>query len=288
MTTMIAKHPFGRTGHMSARTLFGAAALSQVTQEEADRTLELLLQYGVNHIDTAASYGDSEWRIGPWMGKHRKNFFLATKTGERTYQKAYDEIRRSLERLQVDQVDLLQLHNLVDPDEWKTALASHGALAAAIQARDEGLVRFIGVTGHGITVAAMHKRSLERFDFDSVLLPYSYILMQNPQYAADFTALVDLCAQRNVAVQTIKSITRAPWGERERSHATWYEPLEEQADIDKAVHWVLGREGMFLNTVGDINVLPKVLDAASRFTTRPSDTEMQAEMEKLEMAPLFV
>lgn len=285
---MIPKHPFGRTGHMSARTLFGAAALSRVTQEEADRTLELLLQYGVNHIDTAASYGDSELRIGPWMDKHRNDFFLATKTGERTYQKAYDEIRRSLERLQVDQIDLLQLHNLVDPDEWKTALASHGALAAAIKARDEGLVRFIGVTGHGITVAAMHKRSLEQFDFDSVLLPYSYILMQSPQYAADFEALVELCAQRNVAVQTIKSITRAPWGERERSRATWYEPLEEQADIDKAVHWVLGREGMFLNTVGDINVLPKVLDAAARFTTRPSDAEMQAELEKLAMAPLFV
>jgi predicted aldo/keto reductase-like oxidoreductase len=273
---------------MSTRTLFGAAALGRVTQEEVDRTLELLLQYGVNHIDTAASYGDSEVRIGPWMGKHRNDFFLATKTGERTYQKAYDEIRRSLERLQVDQVDLLQLHNLVDPDEWEAAMGAGGALEAAINARDEGLVRFIGVTGHGITVAAMHKRSLEQFDFDSVLLPYSYILMQNPQYAADFTTLIELCAQRNVAIQTIKSITRAPWGERERARATWYEPLEEQADIDLAVHWVLGREGMFLNTVGDINVLPKVLDAAARFTTRPTDAEMQAEIEKLEMAPLFV
>src|SRR5689334_478879 len=201
---MIAQQPFGRTGHMSTRTLFGAAALSSVTQAEADRTLETLLEYGVNHIDTAASYGDAELRIGPWMGRYRQQFFLATKTGERTYQKARDEIHRSLERLQVDQVDLIQLHNLVDPDEWETAMGPGGALEAAVEARDQGLVRFIGVTGHGITIAAMHKRSLERFDFDSVLLPYNYVLIQNQQYAADFEALMQLCQQRDVAVQTIK------------------------------------------------------------------------------------
>jgi aryl-alcohol dehydrogenase-like predicted oxidoreductase len=284
---MIATAPFGRTGHMSTRTLFGAAALGNVSQDDADRTLELLLQHGINHIDTAASYGESELRIGPWMGRYRKQFFLATKTGERTYQAARDQIRRSLERLRVDQVDLIQLHNLVDPAEWETAMGPGGALEAAIEARDQGLVRFIGVTGHGVTVAAQHKRALERFDFDSVLLPYSYVLVQNEQYAADFEALVSLCAQRNVAVQTIKSITRAPWGEREHTANTWYEPLEEQADIDTAVHWVLGRPGLFLNTVGDIRVLPKVLDAASRFESRPSDAAMRAMFDRLEMAPLF-
>ncbi|PMP83872.1 MAG: aldo/keto reductase, partial [Roseiflexus castenholzii] len=186
---MIPTAPFGRTGHHSTRAIFGAAALSRVSQEDADRTLDLLLQYGVNHIDTAASYGDSELRIGPWMREHRARFFLATKTGERTYQRARDEIRRSLERLRVDQIDLIQLHNLVDPQEWEQALGPGGALEAAIEARDLGLVRFIGVTGHGVTVAAQHRRALERFPFDSVLLPYSYILMQNPQYAADFEAL---------------------------------------------------------------------------------------------------
>jgi aryl-alcohol dehydrogenase-like predicted oxidoreductase len=284
---MIPVEPFGRTGHQSTRAIFGAAALGDVTQDDADRTMELLLRHGINHIDTAASYGDSELRLGPWMERHRGDFFLATKTGERTAQAAYDQIRRSLERLRVDQVDLIQLHNLVDPDEWETALGPGGALEAAIRARDEGLVRFIGVTGHGMTVAAMHARSLERFDFDSVLLQYNYPMMQNPAYAADFEALVACCRERGVAVQTIKSITRAPWGDRPHTAATWYEPLRDPVAIDRAVHWVLGRPGIFLNTVGDIEVLPMVLDAASRFQERPSDTEMQEIAERQAMEPLF-
>lgn len=282
------KAPFGRTGHMSTRTLFGAAALSRVTQDEADRTLDILLEYGVNHIDTAASYGDSELRIGPWMDRHRNQFFLATKTGERTYQKARDQIHQSLERLRVSSVDMIQLHYLVDPQEWEVAVGPGGALEAAIEARDQGLVRYIGVTGHDITVAAMHKRSLERFDFDSVLLPYNYVMMQNPQYAAEFETLITMCRERNVAVQTIKSIAQGGWGDKAHIHATWYEPLTEQAAIDKAVHWVLGREGVFLNTVGDIHLLPKVLSAASRFEKRPSSEEMEAEIERLGTKPLFV
>ncbi len=284
---MIPTHVFGRTGHESSRTIFGAAALSRVSQAEADQTMELFLEYGLNHIDVAASYGDAELRLAPWLGQHRKDVFLATKTGERTYKAAYEQIRRSLERLNVEQIDLIQLHNLVDLSEWETALGPGGALAACVAARDEGLVRFIGVTGHGLEVAARHKASLERFDFDSVLLPYSYVLMQNPQYADDFEALVALCEKRNVAVQTIKAVTRAPWGDRSQTRATWYEPLEEQADIDTTVHWVLGRDGFFLNTVGDIHLLPKVLDAASRFDTRPSDARMQAVVEKQQMSPLF-
>jgi aryl-alcohol dehydrogenase-like predicted oxidoreductase len=284
---MIPKHPFGRTGHMSTRIIFGAAAFANVTQEEADRTMELLLQYGINHIDTAASYGDSELRLGPWMERHRNDFFLATKTGERTYQKAREQIHRSLERLRVSHVDLLQLHYLVDPQEWEVAMGPGGALEAAIEAREQGLVRFIGVTGHDLSVARMHLRSLERYDFDSVLLPYNYLLMQNPQYAADFEALLAVCQQRNVAVQTIKSLARRPWGERPRTRATWYEPLEEQADIDLAVHWVLGRPGIFLNTTGDIHVLPKVLAAASRFQGQPDDAEMRALVQRQAMEPLF-
>jgi aryl-alcohol dehydrogenase-like predicted oxidoreductase len=285
---MIATMPFGRTGHSSTRTIFGAAALSGVTQEEADRTLELLLEYGINHIDTAASYGASEQRIGPWMAEHRSRFFLATKTGERSYQQARDEIHRSLERLRVDSFDLIQLHNLVDPAEWEQALGPGGALEAAVEAREQGLVRFIGVTGHGVTVARQHRRALERFDFDSVLLPYSYVLMQNEEYAADFNALAELCRQRNVALQTIKAITQAPWGERERTAATWYAPLTEQADIDLAAHWVLGNPQVFLNTVGDIHLLPRVFDAASRFSQRPTDEQMSGLVAEQEMAPLFV
>lgn len=285
---MIPKLTFGRTGHDSTRTLFGAAAFSRVSQADADRTMELLVERGINHIDTAASYGDSELRLGPWMERHRDRFFLATKTGERTYQGARDQIRRSLERLRVPSVDLIQLHNLANPDEWDVAMGFGGALEAVIEARDEGLVRYIGVTGHGLGIAKMHMRSLERFDFDSVLLPYSYVLAQNPAYLADFDALSALCQQRNVAVQTIKSITRAPWQERPSDAPTWYEPLRNQEDIDLAVHWVLGRPGIFLNTAGDISLLPRILDAASRFQGRPPDSQMAHLVQERHMEPLFV
>jgi len=284
---VIAKTPFGSTGHESTRTIFGAAALATLNQAEADPTLELLLEHGVNHIDTAASYGDSELRLAPWLTEHRDRFFLATKTGERDRAGAREEIHRSLERLGVDHVDLLQLHNLVDVIEWETALREGGALEAAVEARDEGLVRFIGVTGHGLTVAKMHHRSLERFPFDSVLLPYSYVQMRDERYASDFEALAAVCAERGVAVQTIKSITLAPWDGREQTAATWYEPLREQADIDLAVHWVLGRPGVFLNTVGDVALLPKVLDAASRYESRPSDETMDELAARRNLIPLF-
>jgi aryl-alcohol dehydrogenase-like predicted oxidoreductase len=283
---MIATQPFGHTGHTSTRTIFGAAALGQVTQDDADRTLEVLLRYGVNHIDVAASYGDAELRIGPWMDRHRNDFFLATKTGERAYGAARDEIHRSLERLRVDSVDLIQLHNLVDPIEWDTALGPDGALRATIEARDEGLVRAIGVTGHGTSIAAMHRRSLERFAFDSVLLPYSWIVMQEEKYARDFEVLTAMCEEREVAIQTIKSIAARPWGDAPHTHATWYAPLQNQDDIDWAVHWVLRRPGVFLDTAGDITLLPKVLDAASRFD--PSQDIASRPPQNLELEPLFV
>ncbi len=284
---MIPTLPFGRTGHESTGTIFGAAALWGATDEEAAPVLELLLEHGVNHIDTAAAYGRSERRVGAWMERHRDAFFLATKTGERTYEKARAQFDHSLERLRVESVDLLQLHNLVDEAEWETAMGPGGALEAAIEAREQGRTRFIGVTGHGVLVARMHARSLERFPFDSVLLPYNYSMMQNPQYAADFLALESVCAERGVAMQTIKGITLGPWGEKSHTHGTWYEPFAEQADIDRAVRWVLGRPGVFLNTAADIGLLPRVLDAASRFEGRPSDEEMAAMASTRQMAPLF-
>ena len=282
--------PFGRTGHISTRTLFGAASLGSLSQAEADRTLEVLLQYGVNHIDVAASYGDAELRLAPWLKQHRKDFFLATKTGERTAEKAREELHRSLERMGVEYVDLWQLHNLADPIEWDIALSPGGVLEAAIEAKKAGLVRAIGVTGHGLQIAATHRRSLERFDFDSVLLPYNYITLQNPYYAENFNALLETCQQRNVAVQTIKSIAYRPYLGREHTHNTWYAPLTEQEDIDRAVHWVLSRPGIFLNTVGDVALLPKVLDAASRFegSATPTKQEMQDMVGRLGIEPLFV
>jgi len=284
---LITTQVFGRSGHLSSRILLGAAAFWQVSQDEADAAIELALSMGVNHFDVAASYGQAELRIGSWIKRHGKAFFLATKTGERTADKARQEFHRSLERLQVTQVDLLQLHNLVDAQEWETAMGPGGALEAAIQARQQGLVRFIGVTGHGLSVAGMHRQALERFDFDSVLLPFSYVLAQNEAYLRDFSELYGVCRSRNVAVQTIKSIAHAPWGEQEPTRTTWYRPLENQADIDLAVHWVLGHPGLFLNSVGDINLLPRVLEAANRFTTPPTTEQMQAQVDRLDMLPLF-
>ncbi|MEI8094839.1 MAG: aldo/keto reductase [Spirochaetales bacterium] len=284
---MIPKSVFGRTGHLSSRTIFGAAALGSVTQDEADRTLEVLLKFGVNHIDTAASYGDSELRLGPWMARHRQDFFLATKTDQRTYQAAKEQIHRSLDRLKVANVDLIQLHYLVDPDEWKTALSPNGALEAVVEAREQGLTRFVGVTGHDWTVAAMHLRSFERFDFDTVLLPYSHILMQKTQYLSEAGEVFALAKARNIAVQTIKSLVRRPWTGSAHFASTWYEPLVEQTDIDLAVHWVLGNPDVFLNTIGDIHVLPKVLSAASRYTVRPDEASMAALIARQEMVPLF-
>jgi len=290
---MISELPFGTTGHSSTRVVFGAAALGEVTQDEADTTLALVRRHGVNHIDTAASYGEAELRLAPFLADHRDEVFLATKTGERDAEPAWAEINRSLERLQVDQVDLIQLHNLVDEAEWRQAYAPGGVLEAAVRARDEGLVRHIGVTGHGITVATQHLRSLQEFDFASVLLPYNFPMARNQAYLDEFEALATVCAERGVAVQTIKSITKAPWSEGAEQHAaTWYEPLKDPAAIDTAVAWVLGRPDVFLNTVGDIHVLPLVLDAAERFfeggAQRP-DREVMAGLEqRWDMAPLFV
>ncbi len=284
----IEKRIFGRTGHMSSAVLFGGAAFFKADQSTADRVLDLLLEFGVNHIDTAPGYGDTELRIGPWMAKHRKDFFLATKTRLRDYQGARDEIRRSLDRLRSDHVDLLQLHALIHPDEWDQALGPGGALEAVIEAREEGLVRFIGVTGHGWNAAAMHRRSLERFDFDSVLMPWNWFAANHPTYATDFETTATLCQRRKVAVQTIKGVARGPWaaGAR-RSHRTWYQPLENESDIRQAVQWVLARPGIFLNSLGDVDLLPAVLRAAADLGTPPDDAAMASLSERTGLSSIF-
>jgi aryl-alcohol dehydrogenase-like predicted oxidoreductase len=285
---MIPQAPFGATGHQSSRAIFGAAALGAVTKRDADRTVDVLLAHGVNHIDVAASYGDAELRIATWLRRNPETFFVATKTGKRTYREAREEIRRSLDRLGVDRVDSIQLHNLVDVIEWETALGPGGALEAAIEARDEGLVRFIGVTGHGLSVPEMHRRSLERFAFDTVLAPYNYVQMKDARYAETFEALATLCRERNVALQTIKSLAWRRWEGRPKTASSWYEPLREQADIDLAAHWVLGRPEVFLLTTGDVDILPMLLDAVERFERRPSDEQMERLVASRELSALFV
>jgi aryl-alcohol dehydrogenase-like predicted oxidoreductase len=289
---MIERLPFGRTGHASARTLFGAAALGSMRQERADQILDLLLEFGVNHIDVAASYGDAELRLAPWLARHRERFFLATKTGERDYDGAKASIERSLQRMQVEQIDLIQFHNLVDDAGWQTVMGPGGALEAALWARDHGLVRFIGVTGHGTRVAEMHQRSIDAFDFDSVLLPYNHMMMQDPVYAAAFERLYATCLQRGIGIQTIKSVARRRWREDDASRRlSWYEPIRDPEALRRAVHWVLARPGVFLNTSSDATLLRPTLEAARDFDASAAgevQAAVAADARRLDLEPLFV
>jgi aryl-alcohol dehydrogenase-like predicted oxidoreductase len=281
--------PFGRTGHGSSRVIFGAAALGAMRQEKADQILEILLEYGINHIDTAASYGDSELRIGPWMARHRREFFLATKTGDRTASGARENLHRSLDRLRVDYVDLIQLHNLVEDAEWEIALGPGGALEALVDARAQGLVRFVGVTGHGTRVAAMHLGSLQRFSFDSILLPYNFVMMQSPEYAADFEAVVAYAQAHGVAVQTIKAVARRRWREDDpQRRFSWYEPLKDPDAIRRAVRFVLSRPGLFLNSSSDATILRHILDAANDAAAVPSGAALEGDVSHFGVEPLFV
>jgi aryl-alcohol dehydrogenase-like predicted oxidoreductase len=285
---MLPTAPFGRTGHESTRVIFGAAALGAMSQPRADATLGLIAEAGVNHIDTAASYGDSEDRLAPWLATHRREVFLATKTGERKGADARAELERSLQRMGVDHVDLIQLHNLVEPDEWEAAHGPGGAVAALAAARDEGLVRHIGVTGHGLRIAHMHLRSLRAFPYDSVLLPYNYSLLGLPDYRRELDELLELCDDRGVAVQTIKSVARRRWADDATDpHYSWYEPLRDDDAVARAVRLVLSNRQLFLNTTSDATVLPSVLAAAAGPIDAPSDGEMRADAERFGITPLF-
>lgn len=290
--TTIQQADFGRTGHRSTRVIFGAAALARMRQARADEILETLLEFGINHVDTAASYGDSEVRVAPWLTAHPGRFFLATKTGERSADGARAELEQSLSRLGVDHVDLIQLHNLVEEDEWQHAHGPGGAVEGLARARDEGLVRFIGVTAHGLRIASMHSRSLDRFDFDSVLLPYSYLLLTLPRYREDVERLLETCAERRVAVQTIKSVARRRWGADAAPRYSWYEPITDPDSIERSVRWVMSNPQAFLNTSSDARLLRPTLEAASRAASSPYGPgedagAMQDDVERLQMVPLF-
>jgi aryl-alcohol dehydrogenase-like predicted oxidoreductase len=284
---LIDRRPFGRTGHESSRVIFGAACLWSMPQARADELLEVLLTHGVNHLDTAAGYGDSELRLAPWLATRRDEFFVATKTGDRTGDAARTSLEHSLRRLGVDHVDLIQLHNLVEDDEWEVAHGPGGALEALVRARDEGLVRFIGVTGHGLRIAGMHLRSLERFDYDSVLLPYSYLLLRDGAYRADVEALLEQCAARDVAVQTIKAVARRRWQDDSRPHHSWYEPLTDEGALARTVRYVMANPQLFLNTSSDASRLRPTLAAAEAAAAPPSEAELERDAEACDMQPLF-
>ena len=284
----IEKRMFGNTGHKSSVVIFGAAALWNETQDAADRILDLILEYGINHIDVAPRYGEAELRVGSWMRRYRKDFFLATKTAARSYHGAKEEIFRSLDRLKTDYIDLIQMHSLTHPDEWEQAFASEGALEALKEVRNEGLVKFIGVTGHGWTAPAMHKKSIERFDFNSILMPWNWLVAHYKNYPEDFQKTTELCIKKNIAVQTIKSIARGPWSAGVKpNYTTWYQPLEDYDSIRKSVHWVLSHKDIFLNSIGDVKILPLVLRAADTFAECPSDEDMHSMSEKFGLASIF-
>jgi aryl-alcohol dehydrogenase-like predicted oxidoreductase len=286
---VIAQAPFGRTGHRSSRVIFGAAALATMSQDRADSLLGVLDRHGVNHLDTAADYGDSELRLAPWLATRRRDFFLATKTHERTGPAARAGLERSLQRLGVDHVDLIQLHNLVESDEWETAHGPGGAIEALVQARDEGLTRFIGVTGHGLRIAGMHARSLERFDFDSVLLPLNWVLWSNPAYRADVEAVLETAERRGVAVQTIKSMARRRWPDGVAPRHSWYEPLADPDAAARSIRWVLSQPGVFLNTSSDGALLAPTLEVAETAFDSPPPTpaELDADVVAQGVEPLF-
>jgi aryl-alcohol dehydrogenase-like predicted oxidoreductase len=285
--TSLPTAPFGSTGHHSTRVIFGAAALGGMSQERADATLAAIAEWGINHVDTAASYGASEDRLQPWLAEHRQGVFLATKTGERQGDAARAELERSLARMGVDHVDMIQLHNLVEDDEFEAVFAPGGAVEALAAARDEGLVSHIGVTGHGLRIPGMHLRSLERFDFASVLFPVNFVLIDNPAYRADVEDLLAVCAERGVAVQTIKSIARGRWGDETAPHFSWYEPLTDASAISRAVRFVLSHPQMFLNTTSDARLLGPVVEAATGDLSAPSADEMRADALAHGITPLF-
>jgi aryl-alcohol dehydrogenase-like predicted oxidoreductase len=286
---MIGQKAFGMTGHQSSRIIFGAADIWKASPQSCTNTLQLLLKYGVNHIDVAASYGEgrSEESVGLWMKEHRDQFFLATKTNKRTYGEAKEQIASSLKRLAVDYVDMIQMHNLTDPSEWQIAMGPSGALDALVEAREQGLTRFIGVTGHGYYAPTRHLSSIERFPFDSVLLPYNYLLMQNAQYRSNFQELLNQCKRKGIAVKTIKSVARRPWGSPEHTHTCWYEPFSKERDINLVIHWALGCQDVFVVSSSDVTLLPKILNAATVFTKQPDDAEMNELMTDRGCKPIY-
>lgn len=266
----------GRTGHLSTVVTFGAAGIGRVDQDVADRAIATALEHGVNHVDVAPRYGDAELRLRPWMPRIRTSIFLGCKTAERTRDAAKAELHRSLERLGADRLDLYQLHSAGKLEDLDACTARGGALEALVEAREEGLVRWLGITGHTHDAPRTHLEALRRFDFDTVMFPLNFVLWSMPDYRRDVEALLDTCRARDVGVHIIKTVAKDPWGDRPRTHTTWYEPFTDQTVIDRAVAFVLSKPVTTLTSVGDVTVLPKVLDAAERY--RPLEAREEDEL----------
>lgn len=256
------KRRLGRLNHESSVLIYGAAALANVTQDVADQAIQEALDAGINHFDVAASYGDAELRLGPWMPRIRDRIFLATKTGERDKDAAWAQINASLERLQTDRLDLIQLHAVVDLEELDKATRTGGALEAAIRAKEEGLVGAIGITGHGHDAPATHLEALRRFPFDTILTPLNYVLAKDDAYRAAYERLVEEIRRVDAGLMIIKSAARRNWPTDERHYSTWYEPLDEQEEITAAVRWLLDHDEVTgLATPGEVRLLKMVVRA---------------------------
>jgi aryl-alcohol dehydrogenase-like predicted oxidoreductase len=281
------KRRFGRTGHMSTVAIFGGAAFWEISQENADKVMEQVIAAGINHIDIAPSYGQAELRVGPWMPRERNRFFLGCKTMERTKQGAWDEMQRSLKLLQTESFDLYQAHAVTTMEELDAVTMKGGALEAFIEARQRGLTKYIGITGHGVDAPKIYLEALRRFDFDSILFPLNFVQMANPEYRKYTEELIAACKAKDVGTMVIKSITKGPWGEREHTATTWYEPFDKQDEIQNAVNFVLSHDVTGICTAGDTRILPMVLKACENFK-QLSASEMEAMIQSGEQhQPLF-
>ena len=256
---------FGRTGHMSTIAIFGAAAFWEISQANADKVMEQVIEAGINHIDIAPSYGQAEERVGPWMAHERERFFLGCKTMERTKHGAWDELQRSLDRLQTETFDLYQCHAVTTMDELDAITMKGGALEAFLEARDRGLIKFIGITGHGVDAPKIYLEALQRFDFDSVLFPLNFVQMGIPEFRKNAEELIAACKAKDVGMMVIKTITKGPWGNKAKSATTWYEPFDQMNEIQRAVNFALSYDVTGLCTAGDTRILPLVLNACKNF-----------------------
>ena len=256
---------FGRTGHMSTIAIFGAAAFWEISQADADKVMEQVIEAGINHIDIAPSYGQAEERVGPWMSRERDRFFLGCKTTERTKQGAWDEMQRSLKLLQTESFDLYQCHAITTMEELDAVTMKGGALEAFVEARQRGLTKYIGITGHGADAPKIYLEALRRFDFDSILFPLNFVQMGNPDFRKHAEELIATCKAKDIGTMVIKTITKAPWGEREHTATTWYEPFDKADEIQQAVNFALSYDVTGLCTAGDTRILPMVLEACQNF-----------------------
>ncbi len=282
------KREFGRTGHMSTLAIFGSAAFWDVSQAEADHSMEQVIAHGVNHIDVAPSYGKAEERIGPWLKRKRDLFFVGCKTEERSCEGASAELQRSLKRLQTDSFDLYQLHAVTNMNELDEVTCKGGALEAVIDARDNGLTQFIGITGHGVESPAVFIEALKRFDFDTILFPLNFILYANPTFRENANRLLTICQERRVGVMAIKSIARGPWGSMPETYTTWYRPFDEPQDIQRAVNFTLSQPVAGICTAGDTQLLPIVLDACERYTPLSNGEQEKFIQTYNAYEPLFI